>query len=96
MNELAVLQAASAGLGNAGALGLVLPSPAELIGSLLFGLIGWAAWRSGRRRQQPATWGLGLALMVYPYAVSGTAMLYAIGVALCVALWVVEKRASGG
>ena len=39
MNELSSLQA----------LGLELPSPAYLLGAILFGLVGLAALRSGRR-----------------------------------------------
>lgn len=69
------------------ALGITLPSPAYLIGALFFGLIGLVAFRLGKVRENPWTRWLGLALMVYPYAVSNTELMYAIGAALCVALY---------
>jgi hypothetical protein len=64
-------------------LGLVLPGPGYLVGALLFGIVGYAAFRRGRKRSSaPMTWG-GVALMLYPYAVSQTWLLWAIGAALC-------------
>ena len=69
------------------ALGLQLPSPAYLLGMIFFGLVGLVAFRSGRRRGRPVSLGLGLALMLYPYLVSGTAWLYLVGAALCAGLW---------
>ena len=69
-----------------GALGFALPSPAYLAGAILFGIVGWAAWRYGRKAERPRAKWLGLVLMLYPYAVSRTWLLYAIGAGLCVAL----------
>lgn len=77
MNELSALSS----------LGLALPSPAYLIGAIVFGLLGWAAWRRGRKTGPRTTTWLGLALMVYPYAVSSTGLLYAVGLALCAGVW---------
>jgi len=72
MDSLATLQT----------MGLSLPSPAYLIGSLLFGLVGYAAWRRGRAMgRAPLTW-TGVALMVYPYAVDDTLLLWLVGAAL--------------
>jgi apolipoprotein N-acyltransferase len=69
-------------------LGLTLPSPAYIFGSILFGLIGLAAFRHGRKSgRKPALW-LGVALMVYPYLVSPTWLLYTVGAALCAGLFV--------
>ncbi|MCJ0765742.1 hypothetical protein [Variovorax terrae] len=68
-------------------LGLTLPSPAYLAGALLFGLIGMAAWWRGKKTQQRRTRWLGLALMLYPYVVPQTWLLYLVGAALCVGLW---------
>lgn len=68
------------------ALGFELPSPAYLFGALVFGLVGFAAWRIGRRRERPRTLWLGVALMAYPYLVSRTVLLYGIGLALCAGL----------
>ncbi len=74
-------------------LGLELPSAAYLIGAIVFGLIGLAAWRHGRKTSQRATLWLGVALMFYPYLVSGTWTLYAVGLGLCAGLaWVHQRR----
>ena len=73
MNDLATLQS----------LGLELPSPAYLFGTIVFGLIGWVAWRRGRKLERPRTLWLGVALMLYPYAISRTWLLYVVGLALC-------------
>jgi hypothetical protein len=62
--------------------GLELPSMAYITGALIFGVFGWTAFRRGRKTQdQGMTWG-GLILMLYPYSVSQTWMLWAIGVAV--------------
>ena len=67
-------------------LGLELPSPAYLFGAIVFGLVGLAAFRRGRKRERPRTWWVGVALMLYPYAISRTWLLYAVGAALCAVL----------
>lgn len=83
MNELRQLQQ----------LGLELPSPTYMAGAIVFGLLGWAAWRHGRKRSQPLTLWLGVALMAYPYLVSSTWVLYATGWALCSAIaWDQQRR----
>ena len=69
-------------VGELNALGLELPSMAYIAGALIFGIFGWAAFRRGRKTQDPTmTWG-GVVLMVYPYAISQTWLLWAIGVGL--------------
>ena len=68
-------------------LGLELPSVAYLIGSILFGIVGWVAFRRGRKTATSALTWAGLALMLYPYGVAETWMLWAIGVALCAWVW---------
>ena len=77
MNELRQLES----------LGLVLPSPAYLLGAILFGIIGYVAFRRGRRTSRPALTWTGLALMLYPYAIDPTWLLFAIGIALCGWAW---------
>ena len=67
-------------------LGLDLPSPAYIFGAIVFGLIGIAAFRSGRKSGRRTTLWLGVALMFYPYAISSTWLLYAVGVALCLVI----------
>jgi hypothetical protein len=64
-------------------LGLVLPSPAYIFGAILFGIIGYVAFRRGRRTERHSLTWIGIALMLYPYAVSQTWLLWAVGVALC-------------
>jgi hypothetical protein len=78
MNELAVLRA----------LGLDLPSPAYIFGAIVFGMIGFGAYRLGKNAQRPRTKWLGAALMLYPYAVPMTWLLYVVGIALCAAIYV--------
>ncbi|MBL7088178.1 MULTISPECIES: hypothetical protein [Acidovorax] len=73
-------------------LGLELPSPAYIVGAIVFGLIGMAVYWHGKRAQQRRTRWWGVALMFYPYVVSATWLLYAVGVALCLGLWWDAKR----
>ena len=68
--------------------GFTWPSPAYLFGGLLFSLVGLAAFRYGRRRDRWPTLSIGIALMLFPYVVSRTWLLYVIGIALCIGLWV--------
>jgi hypothetical protein len=68
-------------------LGLSLPSPAYIFGAVVFGLVGIAAYRYGKKAGRPRTKWLGVALMVYPYAISWTWLLYVVGFALCVAVY---------
>jgi hypothetical protein len=68
-------------------LGLELPSAAYIVGAILFGIIGMAAFWHGKKSQRPRTKWLGVALMFYPYLVPSTWLLYAVGLALCGGLW---------
>ncbi len=72
MNELKQLES----------LGLVLPSPAYIFGAILFGIIGWIAFRRGKKASIAVLTWTGVALMLYPYGVSDTWMLWLIGIAL--------------
>ena len=69
------------------ALGFTLPSPAYIAGALVFGLIGFVAWRFGRKSERPVTKWIGVALMFYPYLVTNTLWMFVVGVALCAGLW---------
>jgi len=73
MNDLQKLQS----------LGFTWPSPAYIFGAIVFGLIGLAAWRYGRKTERPRTKWLGLALMFYPYVVTQTLWMYIVGIVLC-------------
>lgn len=62
--------------------GLELPSPAYIAGAILFGIVGIVGWRHGRRTKQATPKWLGLTLMLYPYAVPQTWLMYLVGAAL--------------
>jgi hypothetical protein len=79
MNELKQLES----------LGLVLPTPAYIFGALLFGIIGWVVFRRGRKTSKAMLTWTGVALMMYPYAIAQTWLLWGVGVALCA--WVYVK-----
>jgi hypothetical protein len=70
------------------AMGFTLPSAAYLFGSLLFGIIGYAAYRYGKKASLEIPRWIGITLMLYPYLVSETWQLYGAGVGLCVALYI--------
>ena len=65
------------------ALGLVLPTPWYIVGAILFGLIGIVVFRRGKTASNTALKWTGVALMLYPYALSETWMLWLTGLALC-------------
>ena len=67
-----------------------MPGPAALLASLLFGVIGFAAFRYGKKQVLWPPIAIGLALMVYPYFVSQVWLIYAIGCVLCAGLFVLR------
>nr|WP_116607648.1 hypothetical protein [uncultured Albidiferax sp.] len=79
MNDLNALQS----------MGLTLPSPAYILGAIIFGLVGFAAFRHGRKASRRDLTFAGLGLMLYPYAVAQTWLLWLVGAALTA--WVVWK-----
>ncbi len=68
-------------------LGFTLPSPAYIFGAILFGLLGYAAYRYGKKTDRPRTKWLGVTLMLYPYVVPQTWLMYLIGAALCAGVY---------
>ena len=64
-----------------------LPSFANLFAGLLFGSIGFAAFIYGKKHAHWQPMVVGVVLMVYPYFIATTWLLYLIGVALCAALY---------
>lgn len=72
MNELKYLES----------LGLTLPSPAYVAGAIIFGILGYVSFRRGRKVSRPALTWVGIALMIYPYAVPQTWLLWVVGVGL--------------
>jgi hypothetical protein len=64
-----------------------MPSPADLFGSLMFGVIGFAAFMYGKKSALLKPMLIGLTLMIYPYFIPQTWLLYAIGCALTAGLF---------
>ena len=73
-------------------LGFSLPSPTYLIGAVLFGIIGYIGYRYGKKASLPITKWIGIVLMLYPYAISGTWLLYAVGTVLCIGLYISSRQ----
>lgn len=73
-------------------LGFALPSPAYLFGAIVFGIIGMAAYWYGKKNKRQATRWFGIALMVYPYAISATWLLYVVGAGLCAGIFLYRGR----
>jgi len=72
MNDLKALES----------MGLVLPSAWYILGAVLFGIVGYMAYRRGRKTRHSTLLWIGVALMLYPYAVSETWMIWVIGFGL--------------
>ena len=72
-------------------MGFTLPGPAYLIGALLFGIIGFAAYRYGKKASLDTTKWIGVALMLFPYVISETWLLYAVGAGLCIGLYISRR-----
>jgi hypothetical protein len=62
-------------------------SAGYLIGNVLFSGVGFVAFMYGKKQGQFKRMALGGVLMVYPYFVSNTAAMFAIGTALTAAVW---------
>ncbi|HTH94537.1 MAG TPA: hypothetical protein VL550_04835 [Rhodocyclaceae bacterium] len=73
-------------------LGIAMPTPAFLVISTLFGLIGVYAWLRGRRAKLLVFKWIGFVLMLYPLFVSDTIAMTGIGLVLCAALYVYRDR----
>jgi hypothetical protein len=54
----------------------------NIIGGIVFGIIGFYAFNYGRKEKAYKPLAIGLVLMVYPYFVSNTIMLYVLGIAI--------------
>ena len=63
-------------------------NPSALLGSLLFGAVGFVAFMYGKKMALWKPMVFGGALMVYPYFVPQTWLIYAIGCALCLGLYI--------
>lgn len=65
-----------------------MPGFANLFAGILFGSAGFAAFVYGKKSASWKPMVVGAALMVYPYFIEETWLLYAIGIALCAAIFV--------
>ena len=68
----------------------LLANPSLLFGSILFGAIGLAVFVYGKKLALWKPMVIGIALMAYPYFISHTWLMYAIGTALCAGLYVLR------
>ncbi len=68
----------------------LLANPSLLFGSILFGAIGLAVFVYGKKLALWKPMVIGIALMAYPYFISHTWLMYAIGMALCAGLYVLR------
>ena len=64
----------------------------RLFAYLIFGLIGMAAFGYGKKQGKPKAAFIGIAIMVYPYLVSDTLALWAIGAGLTTMLFMFRDR----
>lgn len=62
----------------------------NLLGGLVFGTIGFVAFMCGKRQANVKMLSIGAVLMVYPYFVADTLVLYAIGALLTASLFLVR------
>ena len=60
---------------------------ANIFASVIFGSIGFAAFIYGKKQSSFKALVIGVVLMVYPYFVTNAIAVYAIGVALSLALF---------
>jgi hypothetical protein len=71
-------------------LGFTPPSPAYIAAAIVFGIIGFAAYRYGKKTARAKVKWIGVALMFYPYVISGPWLLYVVGAGLCIGLYFVR------
>jgi hypothetical protein len=57
------------------------------IANILFGIIGWYAFIHGKKEKNYRPMVIGITLMVYPYFITNTFWAFAVGFALCAALY---------
>ncbi len=61
-------------------------SESAFITSFAIGLVGFGIFLYGKKQRRPAQLAVGVAMMIYPYFVSGTIAMIAIAAALVAAL----------
>jgi len=59
----------------------------NLIPGFIFSGIGFVAFIYGKKQDNFKSFSIGIALMVYPYFLTSTFWLYAVGIGLCLLLY---------
>ena len=59
-----------------------------IIAGIIFGGVGFIAAAYGKKQENWRVFGVGIVLMAYPYFVTNVIANYAIGVVLCIALYI--------
>lgn len=67
-------------------------SVGNIVGNLLFSSIGFVAFMYGKRQGRFQLMAVGGALMVYPYFVSSTPLMYLVGAGLTAWAWSVRDN----
>ena len=62
-------------------------SAAKIFAYIIFGMIGFVVFMHGKKNKFFRPMIIGVALMVYPYFISGTFLLYFVGITLTAALY---------
>ncbi len=68
-----------------------MPPPSVVFAAIIFGSIGFGAWRYGKNMGQWRPMVIGVGLMLYPYFVDGAWLLWGIGIALTAALYIFRE-----
>ena len=63
------------------------PGTAKIFASIIFGAIGFGVFVYGKKNRAIRPLVLGISLMVYPYFISNTFLLYLIGIGLTAAVY---------
>lgn len=63
---------------------------ANIIGGILFGGVGFVVFAYGKKQLKFKLMSIGIVLMVYPYFIPNTFLLYSIGTILTVGLFVIR------
>ena len=62
--------------------------PYNLLAGVIFGMIGFGAWRFGKQLDRSYPKLLGVVLMVYPYFIRHPILIWITGAVLVVLLWI--------
>jgi uncharacterized membrane protein YdcZ (DUF606 family) len=72
-------------------LGFTMPSPAYIVGALIFSIIGMFGYYYGKKASLNTPKWIGIGLMLFPYVITDPLQLYLVGCGLCVCLYMYRK-----